>query len=241
MSRCFVGCAGWGIPRALAWRFPGTGSHLERYARVLAAVEIDTSFYRSHAPRTYARWAASVPPGFRFAVKAPREATHVRRLAGATDVLARFIGEARALGDRLGPVLVQLPPGLPFDEGVARRFFATLRDLHGGPVACEPRHPSWFRPEAEALLAALAVARVGADPARVPAATGPGGWPGLAYYRLHGSPVVYRSAYPDAFLDGLAAAVRRRAATGEVWCIFDNTASGAAPANALALVERLAG
>ncbi|HWP34406.1 MAG TPA: DUF72 domain-containing protein, partial [Thermodesulfobacteriota bacterium] len=63
MGAVLVGCAGWAIPRAAAGAFPGPGSHLERYARVLPAVEINSSFYRSHRPRTYARWAASVPAG----------------------------------------------------------------------------------------------------------------------------------------------------------------------------------
>jgi len=73
-----VGCAGWAIPRQHAHRFPEQGTHLERYARRLPAVEINSSFYRSYQPKTYARWAASVPEHFRFAVKVPREITHRR-------------------------------------------------------------------------------------------------------------------------------------------------------------------
>ena len=79
----FVGCAGWSIPRQHASYFPSEGSHLERYARFLPAVEINSSFYRPHKPATYARWAASVPDGFRFLFKLPRAITHERRLRGA--------------------------------------------------------------------------------------------------------------------------------------------------------------
>src|SRR5690349_23923685 len=114
-----VGTAGWSIPARFADAFPGTGSHLERYARRFDAAEINSSFYRPHRPETYARWAASVPDGFRFAVKVPREVTHRRRLAGAADVLDRFLGEAGALGEKLGPLLVQLPPSLAFDAATA--------------------------------------------------------------------------------------------------------------------------
>lgn len=232
-----IGCAGWSIPSREAARFPGPGTHLERYARVFPAVEIDSSFYRRHRPKTYERWAASVPEHFRFAVKAPREITHVRRLGGTADLLRAFLDEALALGPRLGPVLVQLPPSLPFDGSRARAFLEELRALHGGPVACEPRHASWFAPAAAALLEAFRVARVAADPARVPEAGRPGGWAGLAYYRLHGSPQIYRSAYTDAFLESLATELLALASRAEVWCIFDNTAAGAAVPNALRLME----
>jgi uncharacterized protein YecE (DUF72 family) len=236
----YIGCAGWSIPKEHAAAFPAEGSHLERYARRFAAVEINSSFYRPHRPATYARWAASVPDGFSFAVKVPRAITHARRLAGADEPLTQFLAEAGALGAKLGPLLVQLPPSLKFDAAVAGAFFAALRDRFGGAVVCEPRHPSWFADPAERLLADAQVARVAADPAPVPAAALPGGWGGLAYYRLHGSPVMYESAYPPADLDVLARALADLAARGvAAWCIFDNTALGAATADALALLERL--
>jgi len=85
----------------------------------------------------------------------------------------------------------------------------------------------------------LEVARVAADPAVVPQAAEPGGWGGLVYYRLHGSPKVYYSAYPADFLEALAVKLREAAKTAPTWCILDNTAQGAAPADALAVSERL--
>ncbi|MCW2244499.1 uncharacterized protein YecE (DUF72 family) [Azospirillum fermentarium] len=232
-NRIFLGTAGWGIAAAVAPLFPSGGTHLDRYARVMPAVEIDTSFYRPHRPATYARWARSVPPGFRFAVKLPRTVTHDRRLRDAGEPLARFLGEVTELGDRLGPLLVQLPPSLRFDGGVAGAFFAGLRQRFGGDVVCEPRHRSWFVPAAGGLLAAHRVARVAADPAVVPDAAKPGGWRGLVYRRLHGSPVMYRSAYPPAVLDALARRLAEEAGRGPVWCVFDNTADGHALPDAL--------
>ena len=89
-----IGCAGWSLPRAAHAHFPPQGSHLERYAAVLSAVEINSSFYRPHRPETYARWRASVPPAFRFSVKEPRRITNELRLRDADEPLARLLGEA---------------------------------------------------------------------------------------------------------------------------------------------------
>ncbi len=232
-----VGCAGWTLPRDAQPHFPTTGTHLARYAGRFPAVEINSSFYRPHRAATYARWAASVPRGFRFSVKVPRAITHERRLGDAGPPLDAFLGGVTALGPALGCLLVQLPPSLALDASTADAFFATLRARYAGPVAAEPRHASWFTPAGERLLAAWQVARVAADPARVPAAAAPGGWPGTVYYRLHGSPRMYYSAYDAAFLDQLAP--RLHAPAPGAWCIFDNTALGAATANALELLERL--
>src|SRR5881397_2217283 len=109
-----VGCAGWGLHKDVASRFPPDGSQLERYAAVFPAVEINSSFYRPHQPQTYARWAASVPEAFRFSVKLPRTITHDAKLRGIDELLDRFAREAGELGPKLGCVLVQLPPSGAF-------------------------------------------------------------------------------------------------------------------------------
>ncbi len=134
---------------------------------------------------------------------------------------------------------MQLPPSLSFDAEVAGAFLASVRRRYDGALACEPRHASWFTPEASKRLVDMEVARVAADPAVVPQAAEPGGWGGLVYYRLHGSPKVYSSAYPAGYLDALAVTLREAADTAPTWCIFDNTAQGAATADALAVSERL--
>ncbi|HYH23486.1 MAG TPA: DUF72 domain-containing protein [Azospirillum sp.] len=234
-----IGTAGWSVPRAVADAFPGPGTHLERYARVLPAVEINTSFYRPHKPETYARWAAATPAGFRFAVKVPRAITHVARLREAGAPLARFLGEVAHLGDRLGPLLVQLPPSLAFDAAVAGAFFGDLRARFAGAVVCEPRHRTWFTDPAERLLAERRVARVAADPAPAPSADRPGGWDGLVYVRLHGSPEMYHSPYPPDACGRIAGMLAADAARRPVWCVFDNTALGHAVADALATMRLL--
>ena len=143
------------------------------------------------------------------------------------------------LGSRAGCLLVQLPPSLAFEARVARAFFTVLRRRFARGIALEPRHASWFVSRADDLLEEFEIARVAADPPAAEAGE-PGGWRGLAYFRLHGSPRVYYSSYEDDFLDSLADKLRdlrrRRIPT---WCIFDNTTLGAATGNALSLIERL--
>ena len=242
-----TGTAGWAIPRAVAGRFPGSDAYLARYARVLPCAEINSSSRQHHQPSTYARWAAAMPPGFRFSAKLPAEITHVRRLADVVQPLERFLGEVTELGDRLGPLLVQLPGSLALDLRTANTFFAVLRRRFHGAVVCEPRHASWFEKPADALYLRHRIGRVAADPARVPAAAASGGWlgdatqRGVAYVRWHGAPRIYWSDYPPERLAQWAAEVAAWSARCECWCIFDNTASGAAAPNALDFQELLAG
>jgi uncharacterized protein YecE (DUF72 family) len=234
-SPIFVGTAGWSLPRGEQPHFAEGRSHLERYASRFAAVEINSSFHRSHRPAIWARWRDAVPAQFRFSVKMPKTITHTARLEGAEPLLASFLSEAEILGAKLGCLLVQLPPSLALDAAVAAAFFENLRARTEVAVACEPRHASWFEPEANALLEHFRIARVAADPARVAVAAEPGGWRGLTYYRLHGTPKIYYSSYSTAFLDTLAAGLEQERTERPAWCIFDNTTLGAATRNALDL------
>lgn len=232
-SGIMVGCAGWSLSSAVQPRFPGEGSHLERYARVFPAVEINSSFYRPHKPSTYARWRDSVPPEFRFSLKLPKEITHERRLRDIDEPVAVFLDAASQLADRFGCLLVQMPPSLAFEQAAASALLARLRERLDIGIACEPRHQSWFSAEATELLARYQVGRVLADP-QVAVDPVPERYRGLVYVRLHGSPVIYHSDYPEDCLRRNAAWLARQQRQGrEVWCIFDNTASGAAVPNAL--------
>ncbi len=236
-----VGCAGWSIPsRHAAW-FAGDQSQLARYATRFDFAEINSTFYRQHRPQTFERWAASVPTHFRFSVKLPKQITHDARLQGAGDALSAFRDGVAGLGQNLGGVLVQLPPSLAFDARVANRFFAMLRRRFSAPVACEPRHPSWFEPNVDSLWQRYGLARVAADPARIPAggiAGGAGASAGWSYWRWHGSPRIYYSRYDDAALQELAHALRERArADVPAWCVLDNTALGHAVEDAARLQE----
>ena len=233
-----IGTAAWALPRDVRDTFPSGASNLERYAGRLNANEINSSFYRPHRRATYARWAASVPEEFRFAVKLPRTITHDARFVDYEALLVRFAEEVGGLGEKRGPVLVQLPPRFAFDAALADNFFAQVNAIVGGAIVLEPRHASWFGPRAEALLVQHRIARVAADPATVSAAALPGGWAGLAYFRLHGSPRIYWSGY-DAGERAAWMEKARATGAGEVWVIFDNTAGGAATGDALAFADLL--
>lgn len=233
-----IGCAGWSIASSVQHNFPAQGTHLERYSRVLSAVEINSSFYRLHRAATYARWRDSVPESFRFSAKVPRSITHRLRLKNADAELREFLDAANNLQHKLGCLLVQLPPSLPFVSSIATDFFRQLRSSFAGDIALEPRHASWVGPEVDEMVDQFGIARVAADPPVVamPASTSRAN---MVYIRLHGAPRIYHSAYSDEYLNRLAIELADHVKLGRrVWCILDNTASGAAIPNALFLAAR---
>jgi uncharacterized protein YecE (DUF72 family) len=236
MNRWSVGTAGWGIASRYGDAFPAMGSHLERYSQRLDAVEINSSFARSHGRATWERWAGAVPPDFRFSVKFPKVISHERRLVDCEALIEQFLAQVGGLGGKLSVLLVQLPPSLAFDAAVAGTFFAVMRRRTDLDIAFEPRHASWFDGGADALLQDYRLARVAADPPLFPGGYRPAGWRGLAYFRLHGAPRVYYSDYPAAALATIEARLRKSDTDGtKVWCIFDNTAASHALGNALAV------
>ena len=231
-----LGCAGWSIPSAYSDRFVSEGTHLQRYARVFNATEINSSFYRPHHPKTYARWKESVPEDFRFSVKMPKSISHEKRLQGCENELAEFCDQVSSLGDSMGCLLLQLPPSLEFDPAIMVHFMKQLRRLQDTPLACEPRHTSWFSAPAERVLCDLHISRVAADPPRCKGAQIPGGDRSIEYTRLHGSPRVYYDGYSkEALADIHQSLSEPGSATRERWCIFDNTAAGHATGDALSL------
>ena len=250
LNNLLIGTAGWTLPKDHASAFPPPGNekltHLQRYAHLLHCVEINSSFHRPHLRKTWERWAATTPPNFRFSVKLPKSITHTAKLQNTGALLETFLDQATGLGEKLGPLLIQLPPSLAFDEPLAHDFLTTLRELHPATVptenlaALEPRHASWFTPAADRLLRSFAIARVAADPPKgSPAASTPGGSQALRYYRLHGSPRTYYSPYTTVDLTRIAQTLRAPSTATDTWVIFDNTALGHATANALHLSRLL--
>lgn len=237
----YIGTAGWSIASRHAAAFPGDGTHLERYARVLNCADFNSSFHRAHGRKTYERWSSTVPDGFRFSVKLPKEITHQSRPVGCEDRLRTFLDEVTGLGSKLGVLLAQLPPKLAFDAHVAEAFFTRLRDATDVGVACEPRNEGWYSAEASEILSRSRVTRVTADPARVEDGGSPAGWRGLAYLRMHGAIRVHYSDYDAPRLDDLQERTLKACGTaGEVWCIFDNTAASHALGNAVTLAGSMA-
>ncbi|WP_158842768.1 DUF72 domain-containing protein [Saccharothrix deserti] len=236
-----IGTSGWRHPE---WRgdfYPrGLQQRLELQflSRRLGTVEINGSFYGLRKPTDFQSWSERTPDDFVFAVKGHREITHIKRLRDVEkDVSEFFSSGVLDLGTKLGPILWQLPPTLPWRP---ERLAAFLELLPGPPVrhAVEVRHPSWDKPELAELLARHGVALVVAESA--------GRFPELCelttdfvYARLHGDKELYISTYSDTALDRWAARFREWSATRDVYAYLDNTMRGAAPHDALALIDRL--
>ena len=204
MTCITVGCAGWNLRKEFKEHFPSSGTHLRRYAARFNGVEINSSFYRPHRTLTYKRWADATPPDFLFSVKVPKQITHACRLVNAEAHIEQFAIEVSGLGGKLGALLVQLPPSLSFDNGIAENFFRALGSRLNAPIVCEPRHISWFEPDAESLMWELGIDRVAADPSISPEAGVPGGRMRTIYFRWHGSPRMYYSSYDERALADLS-------------------------------------
>lgn len=234
----YAGCAGWSLPKKYQKYFPGEGTHLEKYSKSLNAVEINTTFYKLHKDITYAKWASSVPADFRFSVKASREITHDKRLED-TSLVKSFIKSIENLGEKLDVILFQLPPGLEFDENVAKSFFSSLRKIYNGNVVVEARHESWFEEPPEELMKEFRISRAAVDPPLFKVDHKPGAWQGFRYLRLHGSPKKYYSRYAEEYIKELSDIINSYSRESDVWCIFDNTAAGEGVLNALELTREL--
>jgi uncharacterized protein YecE (DUF72 family) len=233
-----VGIAGWSVPASYRATEPAA-SQLERYAAYFDCVEINSSFHRPHRITTFSRWADCVPADFRFAAKLPKTITHAHRLVSCADEVTRFCAALAGLKDKLGALLVQLPPSLVFDEAAATAVFSQLSHASSAAIVCEARHPSWFHLDVDQFFGAVGVTRVFADPPISPSLQPAAAAESFAYLRLHGQPRRYYSAYSSEYLAGLASRLRVAIAGAGAWCIFDNTASAAAWPNALQLKDEL--
>ena len=237
-AAAYIGCAGWNIPTSI-FDSPNEGSRLEQYAGIFSAVEINSSFYRSHRAQTYARWRAAVPVAFRFSVKMPKQITHTSRLININEALSQFVEQVSHLREKLGCILVQLPPSLQYDRCIVENFFTELRSLTNATIVCEPRHISWEVSMASDTFEKYAVSPVLADPPKVNIASKSSSLRPI-YIRLHGSPVMYRSTYSSDYLKKLHVQITNWKESGrDVWCIFDNTADGAAFHNAYELLGHI--
>lgn len=270
MARAFVGTSGWRYPR---WRgdFYPEGlrqkDELAHLAGRLTSAEINGSFYSLQRPSSYEAWRDATPDDFVLAVKGGRFITHLKQLRDVETPLANFFASGvLALGDKLGPVLWQLPPRTTFDRDRLGAFFdllprtthaaaelagrhddkvpesrSFLRPLGHKPIrhALEPRHESFDTEQVRAFLSEHDICTVVADSA--------GTWPQLhdatsdfRYVRLHGESELYTSGYSPESLDSWADQVRRWLDAGhDTYVYFDNDAEGHAPHDAESLLERL--
>ena len=230
-----IGCSGWTYRHWRGSFYPDKLAQkrwFDHYAATFATVELNTSFYHLPKPETFEKWRDQAPPGFRYAVKAPRFITHMKKLLDCAEPAAEFLDRARKLGPTLGPVLYQLPPRLAFTPERLTPFLALLpRDLRH---VFEFRETSWIDPQVLELLDASGIGFCVHDMAGSTTpfwASGP-----LAYIRLHGGEGKYWGRYPDERL--LAAAdwmVGEARAGREVWAYFNNDMHAHAIEDALTL------
>ena len=236
-TRLHIGCSGWSYDH---WRgdfYPenlAKSKWFSHYATQFSTVEVNATFY--HLPRetTWDKWRDAAPEGFIYAIKLWRQVTHRRRLADAQEPLSTFLRGAEKLGERLGSILVQLPPGLHADHQLLSSFLSLLpRELR---FAFEFRHRSWYEDETYRLLEKHGCSFVlhdyrGRVTPRV--AVGP-----FIYLRFHGPEGDYQGGYSREALSDWASWLTEQASSGrEVFAYFNNDIGGHAPRDAKALTE----
>ncbi|RMF86734.1 MAG: DUF72 domain-containing protein [Nitrospinota bacterium] len=239
----YLGTSGWVYAHWKGRFYPETlpqKEYLRYYSQAFRTTEINASFYHLPRPQTFTRWAEQVPEGFRFAVKASRLITHVRRLHNVEEPWDRFLHHACHLGSKLGPVLLQFPPGFKQDLSRLESLFQQTMHLRGAcelsslQLVCEFRHTSWFTEPVYTLLKTYGVALCIADSPRYPreeVITAP-----FTYFRYHGREQLFASSYSDQELEREAAKIRRYLQEGlTVYIYFNNDAQGYALANARTL------
>ena len=232
-----VGTSGWSYAHWTGVLYPDgilPRQRLDHYLPHFRTAELNASYYRWPSDASFTRWRRRLPEGFVLSVKAPRLLTHVRRLYGPERWIARITSGLERLGDRAGPLLVQLSPKLALDLPRLGYFLARLpRAL---PVAVEFRHPSWHQPAVFDLLERYGAAYCVMSGAGLPCilrATAR-----FVYVRLHGPDPhhLYAGSYRDEDLRWWAARIGEWAATGrDVYAYFNNDGEGHAVRNAATL------
>ncbi|WP_187263069.1 DUF72 domain-containing protein [Pontibacter beigongshangensis] len=231
----YIGTSSWSYRRQEVLYPPELKSaeYLRHYATRFNATEINSSFYHFTMAKTIEKWLAETPESFKFAPKLNQEITHKRKFQDVEEPLQKFMSRYLAMGERLGPVLVQIAGSFRYDRLVAETFYRTLRELYPTQTfALEARHVSWFTEESLELLREYNMTTVIASAGKR--------FPGTevtttntAYLRLHGDEKLYASAYSDEKLERYAYMVKDWLEDGkEVWVFFNNTITGNAVTDA---------
>jgi uncharacterized protein YecE (DUF72 family) len=245
MAQVFIGTSGWNYPGWKGTFYPAkllSARFLEFYRTRFSTVEVNYSFYHLPTPATYKKWAAQVPEGFIFAVKASRLMTHTKRLQRVEEPWRVFLQNTQSLGSRLGPILFQFPASFRFDHVRLAEFLKMARTVVPGAdrlrLVFEFRHASWFADEVYRLLsehgAALCIADSPKYPRREIATTN------FIYFRFHGRSQLFASNYTKTDLSEEAEKIRRYLHEGkDVYAYFNNDAEGYAVANARMLTAMI--
>ncbi len=239
----YIGTSGW----SYRWQelfYPAeikSADYLAFYADRFNTTEINSSFYHFTMAKTIEKWLANTPSYFRFSPKLNQEITHTRKFVDIDEPLEKFMSRFLLMGNRLGPVLIQIAASFHFDRYVAEDFYKTLRDKYPTqPFALEVRHKTWFTEESLDLLRDYQITFVIASAGKR--------FPGLeiattdtVYFRLHGDEKLYASAYSDEKLEKYAFMIKDWLMTGkEVWVYFNNTITGNAITDAQKLRQLVA-
>jgi uncharacterized protein YecE (DUF72 family) len=240
-SQLRIGTSGWNYPDWRETFYPSglsSKKYLEFYAEHFDTTEVNYSFYHLPRPTTYQNWASQTPSGFVFAVKASRYITHIKRLAGVSEEWLTFLSNASALGEKLGPVLLQFPPSFKSDKDSLSGFLAATRERaesRSVKLALEFRHASWFDPDICELLRDFQTALVIAHSERYPQAPYVPSAP-FVYLRFHGPGQLFASCYSEEELKQWARKIKRWLSDGRaVYAYFNNDFHGHALANARVL------
>lgn len=232
--RAYIGTSGWSYHHWIDVLYPRTASsqvRLDHYLREFSTVELNSSFYHWPRDSTFAGWKTRLPNGFQFTVKAPRGLTHAKMLREPEVWIERIRTGMHELGDRRGPLLVQLAPRQERDDHRLDHFLGRLPDWMR--VAVEFRHPSWLHDEVFAILERHGAGYTVMSGAGLPCvlrATAP-----FVYVRLHGpdDQHLYGGSYSDADLQWWAARIHDWTQSGrEVFAYFNNDGGGNAVRNA---------
>ena len=241
MARYFIGTSGWYYDDWQGRFYPeglSGAKWLEFYSCQFPTVELNNSFYRLPTERAFTRWYESTPVDFTFAVKVSRFITHIKRLRDSEEAEKNFIGRAKILGEKLGPILYQLPPNLRRDDSLLESFLSSLPQEIRHVI--EFRHESWLDEEVFNILRRY---KAGLCVFDMPGFTCPPvATVDFAYVRFHGSEALFSSCYTDDELAEWADKITNMAVKLEaVYIYFNNDVSGFAVENAVTLRSYLEG
>lgn len=241
MENLHIGTSGWSYKDWKGVFYPeGVGQRrfLPYYATQFDCAELNATFYRLPSEKMVQNWRERTPESFRFCPKLSRFITHRKRLQDVADPLGKFFERIQPLSERLGPILIQLPPNLEFDAARVEDFFKILRDAHGDHrFTLEARDDSWMAEAALELMGRYRITWVIAHSgSRFPyreAITAD-----TVYLRFHGPEELYASEYSQEMLADYAGKLVSWLEEGRsVWTFFNNTEAGCAPKNARQLRE----
>lgn len=237
--KCFVGTSGWAFPHWRGVLYPKSlpeSDWLKYYSENFNCVEVNSTFYRSFLPSTYRRWFHSVPDNFKFILKLPQEITHTKRLVGVHKEIREFLSGLSPLSDKVGLILMQLPPSYSVVLSDFEQAILLIRDKFA--LAVEFRNEYAFVEDIIDVLITNNCCFVNPDSPKAPLRTFITN--DILYLRLHGRTALYRSLYTHSELEEISDIVLSMGDRITMsYVIFNNGMEGFSIPNAVKLIELL--